>query len=84
METKTAFNQEEHGNLIITSLIAFLGMALLIAIAWFLKIPNPNMVLITGLIIFTGMFGRTAGVISFSFLRTTVFSATLPLISKRY
>ena len=46
METKTAFNQEEHGNLIITSLIAFLGMALLIAIAWFLKIPNPNMVLI--------------------------------------
>ena len=64
METKTAFNQEEHGNLIITSLIAFLGMALLIAIAWFLKIPNPNMVLITGLIIFTGMFGRTAGVIS--------------------
>ena len=39
-------------------------MALLIAIAWFLKIPNPNMVLITGLIIFTGMFGRTAGVIS--------------------
>ena len=64
METKTAFNQEEHSNLIITSLIAFLGMALLIAIAWFLKIPNPNMVLITGLIIFTGMFGRTAGVIS--------------------
>ena len=64
METKTTFNQEENGNLIITSLIAFLGMALLIAIAWFLKIPNPNMVLITGLIIFTGMFGRTAGVIS--------------------
>ena len=64
MENKTVFNQKEHSNLIITSLIAFLGMALLIAIAWFLKIPNPNMVLITGLIIFTGMFGRTAGVIS--------------------
>ena len=64
MENKTAFNQKENGNLIITSLIAFLGMVLLIAIAWFLKIPNPNMVLITGLIIFTGMFGRTAGVIS--------------------
>ena len=53
MENKTAFNQEQNSNLIITSLIAFLGMALLIAIAWFLKIPNPNMVLITGLIIFT-------------------------------
>ena len=64
MENKTAFNQKENSNLIITSLIAFLGMVLLIAIAWFLKIPNPNMVLITGLIIFTGMFGRTAGVIS--------------------
>ena len=66
MENKTTFNQnqKENSNLIITSLIAFLGMALLIAIAWFLKIPNPNMVLITGLIIFTGMFGRTAGVIS--------------------
>ena len=64
MEDKTVFNQEENSNLVLTSLATFLGMAILIAIAWFLKIPNPNMVLITGLIVFTGMFGRTAGVIS--------------------
>ena len=64
MEEKTIFNQEGNSNLVLTSLVTFLGMAVLIAIAWFLKIPNPNMVLITGLIIFTSMFGRTAGVIS--------------------
>ena len=57
-------NQEGNSNLLLTSLATFLGMAILIAIAWFLKIPNPNMVLITGLIVFTSMFGRTAGVIS--------------------
>ena len=55
-------NQEGNSNLLLTSLATFLGMAILIAIAWFLKIPNPNMVLITGLIVFTSMFGRTAGV----------------------
>ena len=64
MEDITNFKQEENNNLLLTLLATFLGMAILIAIAWFLKIPNPNMVLITGLIVFTGMFGRTAGVIS--------------------
>jgi len=64
MNDKTTLNQHENRNLFFTSLITFLGMALLIAIAWFLKIPNPNMVLITGLIVFTGMFGRVSGVIS--------------------
>lgn len=64
MNDKIILNPEGNRNLFFTSLITFLGMALLIAIAWFLKIPNPNMVLITGLIIFTGMFGTMAGVIS--------------------
>lgn len=64
MDNKTPFNQKEKRSLPFTSLVTFLGMSLLIAVAWFLKIPNPNMVLITGLIIFTGMFGRVAGAIS--------------------
>ena len=68
MNNKTGSNQEGRRNLILTSLLTFLGMAILIAIAWFLKIPNPNMVLITGLIVFTGMFGRMAGVISASLI----------------
>ena len=68
MNDKPILNQTDNNNLLITSLITFLGMALLIAIAWFLKIPNPNMVLITGIFIFTSMFGRTAGVISASLI----------------
>ena len=64
MNDNTTLNQHENRNLFFTSIITFLGMALLIAIAWFLKIPNPNMVLITGLIVFTGMFGRVSGIIS--------------------
>jgi diguanylate cyclase (GGDEF)-like protein len=64
MHDNATLNQHEKRNLFFTSLVTFLGMVLLIAIAWFLKIPNPNMVLITGLIVFTAMFGRVSGVIS--------------------
>ena len=40
MEDITNFKQEENNNLLLTLLATFLGMAILIAIAWFLKIPN--------------------------------------------
>ena len=64
MNDKTVPTNKENSNLLFTSLITFFGMSILIAIAWYLKIPNPNMVLVTGIFIFTGMFGRMAGVIS--------------------
>ena len=64
MSSNSFSGHEEKKSIFFTSLVTFLGMTLLIGIAWFLKIPNPNMVLITGLIVFTNMFGRVAGLIS--------------------
>ncbi|WP_297968532.1 hypothetical protein [uncultured Anaerovibrio sp.] len=64
MNEQSIFFHPNNRNLWFTSTVTILGMALLIALVWFLKVPNPNMVLITGIIIFTSMFGRMAGVIS--------------------
>lgn len=64
MEKHSIFYRINDNKLFLTSVITFLGMALLIAIVWFMKIPNPNIVLITGVIIFTSIFGRVAGAIS--------------------
>lgn len=64
MNVQSIFFYERNKKLWFTSTVTLLGMALLIALVWFLKVPNPNMVLITGIIIFTSMFGRMAGVLS--------------------
>ncbi|WP_027407262.1 GGDEF domain-containing protein [Anaerovibrio sp. RM50] len=64
MNKQSIFFHKRNKNLWFTSTVTLLGMALLIALVWFLKVPNPNMVLITGIIIFTSMFGRMAGVLS--------------------
>ena len=64
MNSLFSSDYEEKSNLLFTSLATFCGMALLIGLAWFLKIPNPNMVLITGLIVFTSLYGRISGFIS--------------------
>ena len=46
---------------IVSSLIIMVGLTLLV---YFGKIPNPNMILITGLIISSAMFGICGGVVS--------------------
>ena len=43
-------------------LISLLAMALLSLIAYFLNVPNPNIILLTGVVFFTAVYGYGAGI----------------------
>ena len=45
-------------------IIAGMVMCALAVIVYFFKIPNPNMILITGLIVFASLYGYGAGIVS--------------------
>lgn len=50
------------------TIVAAAVMLALVLIVYFFKIPNPNMILIAGLIVFASLYGYSAGIVSGSIM----------------
>lgn len=61
---KIPFLKKPVWNILARVLLTSIGMVLLMLLVYFNSVPNPNMILITGLVLFCCVFGWPAGVAS--------------------
>lgn len=64
MNTENNTKKNIQKNKIFGSVIAAAVMFALALIVYYFKIPNPNMILIAGLIVFASLYGYSAGIVS--------------------